>query len=73
MPQLLYPSETVPGIHRIGSWMGPTAGLDFLEKKKIPCFCQDLNLRTPSSQPYHYTNCTNKAPNRKKINKNMNK
>ena len=73
MPQLLYPSETVPGTHWIGSWMVPTAGLGFLEKTKIPCFCHDLNLRSPSPQPCHYTNCTTKAPNRKKINKNINK
>jgi hypothetical protein len=49
--------------------MGPTAGLDLLEKRKIPCFCQDFNLRSYSSQPCHYT----KAPNRKKIKKNKNK
>ena len=50
------------------SWSWPS-----WEKTKIPCFCQDLNLRSPGSQPCHFTNCTTKATNGKKINRNINK
>jgi hypothetical protein len=53
--------------------MGPTAGFDLFEKRKIPSFCQDLNLISSISQPRHYTNGTTKPPNRKQINKNTNK
>jgi hypothetical protein len=31
----LYPGERAPGIHWIGGWMGPGAGLDDVEKRKF--------------------------------------
>ena len=36
--QPLYPLGNNYSPHRIGGWVGPIAGLDILEKKKI-CFC----------------------------------
>jgi hypothetical protein len=30
------PKERVPGIHWIGGWVGPRAGLDDVEKRKNP-------------------------------------
>jgi hypothetical protein len=35
-PQLFIPEEKPPGIHWIGGWMGLRAGLDAVEKRKIP-------------------------------------
>jgi hypothetical protein len=29
------PREIAPGTHRIGGWVGPRAGLDAMEKRKI--------------------------------------
>jgi hypothetical protein len=29
--------ESAPGTHCIGGWVGPTAGLDTVEKRKISC------------------------------------
>ena len=34
--------------------LGPRAGLDFLEKRKIPCRCWDSNLGSLSSWPRNY-------------------
>jgi hypothetical protein len=31
-PRSLYPCESVPGIHCIGGWLDPIAGLDDMEK-----------------------------------------
>jgi len=33
-----------PGIHQIGLWVGPSTGLDILEKRKISCF---IRIPTP--------------------------
>jgi hypothetical protein len=35
MPRLLYPGERATGTHRKGGWMGPTAGLDDVERTKF--------------------------------------
>lgn len=47
---------------RIGSWVGPTAGLDVLEKERISCRCRHSNPRSSGQQPRHYTNHAFSAP-----------
>jgi hypothetical protein len=42
--------KMVPGIHRTGGWLGLTAGLDAIEKRKMPCLYQESN---PSSSAVH--------------------
>jgi hypothetical protein len=39
------------GTHCIGGWVGPKAGLDAVEKGKIPSFRRESNTRTPVVQP----------------------
>jgi len=36
--------ERNPLNHRIGGWIVPKAKLDIVEKRKISCFCWDLNM-----------------------------
>jgi hypothetical protein len=49
------PSEkTATGTHWIGDWLGPRAGLDAVEKRKISCPCRDSN---PSRSARSYTDC----------------
>jgi hypothetical protein len=43
------PGETVPGIHWIGGWVDPRAGLDDLEKRKFLTL-PGLRTRTPTPQ-----------------------
>jgi len=38
--------ERAPGVHWIGVWVGPRAGLDIVVKKKIPRPCREANPRT---------------------------
>jgi hypothetical protein len=40
------PRERAPGTHWIGSWVGPRAGLDAVEKGKIPSPRQESNKET---------------------------
>jgi hypothetical protein len=42
------PWEIVPGTHWIGGWVGPRAGLDAMEKRKISFPCWESN---PGSHP----------------------
>jgi hypothetical protein len=42
------PGERAPGTHWIGGWVGPRAGLDAPEKRKISCPCRESK---PSSEP----------------------
>jgi hypothetical protein len=51
------PEERTPGIHCIGGWVGPRAGLDIEARGKILCPCQRSNLDRPVVQPVarHYT------------------
>jgi hypothetical protein len=37
--------EPALGIHCIGGWVGPRAGLSIMEKRKISCTCQKSNPR----------------------------
>jgi hypothetical protein len=50
-PAALPPRERAPGTHWIGGWMGPTAVLDTVVKRKIPSPRRESNLRTPIVQP----------------------
>jgi hypothetical protein len=43
--------ERAPGIHWIGVWVGPRAGLDAVVKRKIPSPRLESNPRTPIVQP----------------------
>jgi hypothetical protein len=61
-PRPLYPRGNSPGTHWIGDWVGPTTGLDYMEKWK---FLQHRNsisyplvVQTVASR---YTNCANPA------------
>jgi hypothetical protein len=36
-PAALPARETVHGIRCIGGWVGPRAGLDFMDKREISC------------------------------------
>jgi hypothetical protein len=45
------PRERDPGIHWIGGWMGPRAGLNTVVKRKIPSPRRESNSRTPIVQP----------------------
>lgn len=42
-PGCFTPRETAPSTHQMGSWVGPTAGLDILEKRLIFWPCWDTN------------------------------
>jgi hypothetical protein len=37
-----------PGTHCIRYWVGPTADLDVLEKRKVSCPCLDSNSKSSS-------------------------
>jgi hypothetical protein len=40
--------ERAPGTHWTGGWVGPRAGLDIVEKRKISCHYRESN---PGRQP----------------------
>jgi hypothetical protein len=42
-PLLLFSGETAPGTHYIEGWVGPGAGLEVVEKRKISCLYQESN------------------------------
>jgi hypothetical protein len=48
-----------PGIHWIGGWVGPSAGLDTLSKRKIPSPRRDSYQDNPTVQTVvsRYTDC----------------
>jgi hypothetical protein len=43
-PLPLYPGETAPDTHCIGSWVGFRAGMDVMEKRKISFPYRESNL-----------------------------
>jgi hypothetical protein len=43
----LPPGEIAAGTHWIGGWVGPTAGLDAMEKRKKSCCLPGTELRPP--------------------------
>jgi hypothetical protein len=51
------PRGKSPGTHWIG-WVGPTAGMDTMVKRKIPSPCRESNYDHPIVQPvaYRYIN-----------------
>lgn len=40
-----------PGTHCIGGWVGPGAGLDVMEKRRISCFYQESKPNSSAIQP----------------------
>jgi hypothetical protein len=44
----MFPGQIAPAIHLIGGWMGPRAGLDLVEKRKISCPCLESNPGRPA-------------------------
>jgi hypothetical protein len=55
-PNRLTPGENAPSTHWVGGWLGPRAGLDAVEKRKIPATARNRN---PAFQPVarRYTDC----------------
>jgi hypothetical protein len=49
-PGCFTPGERAPGNSCIGGWVGPRAGLDAVEKRKIPSPLQESNPQTPIVQ-----------------------
>jgi hypothetical protein len=43
--------ETAPCAVRVGGKMSPIAGLDFVENRKIYCFCRESNPDSSVIQP----------------------
>jgi hypothetical protein len=48
VPWPLYPKERTPSTHWIGGCVGPRAGPDIVEKRKIPCPYQESNPSHPA-------------------------
>jgi hypothetical protein len=53
----LYPQGKTPGTHWIGSWVGSTAGMDAVVRRKIPSPYRDSNppIIQPVAQRYTMT------------------
>jgi len=47
-PGYFTPRERAPGTHWIGGWVGPSASLDAMEKRKIPSPCWESNPGLPA-------------------------
>jgi hypothetical protein len=48
------PREIAPGTHWIGGWVGPRAGLDAVEKRRISCPCRESNPGSQARNPSLY-------------------
>jgi hypothetical protein len=48
-PGRFTPWEIAPGTHWIWGWMGPIAGLDAVEYRKMSCPCRESNPGRPDS------------------------
>jgi len=57
------PGERATGTHWIEGQAGPTAGLDTVVKRKIPCPCQESNPGHPAHSLVNYTDQTTDVPN----------
>jgi hypothetical protein len=51
-PGRLTPGERASGTPWVGGWVGPRAGLDAVEKRKISSPRRESNPRTPNVQPW---------------------
>jgi hypothetical protein len=51
------PGKRPSGTHRTGGWVGPRASLEAVEKKKIPCPCQELSHSHPACTQLLYWPC----------------
>jgi hypothetical protein len=49
LPGRFIPGERAPGTHWIGGWVGPRAGLDAAEKRKIPLPYRKWNPDRPDT------------------------
>jgi hypothetical protein len=50
-PAALPPRERSPGTHWIGGWVGPSAFLDAMVRRKTSSPCRESSPRTPIVQP----------------------
>ena len=50
-PELFFPKETIPSTHWKLSWVGPSAGVDNLEKRSISYPRQESNQKSLDIQP----------------------
>jgi len=48
MPLPLTPWVSVTGIRQVGGWVGCTAGLDAVERRKTPGLCWESKTRSSS-------------------------
>jgi hypothetical protein len=48
--------DTAPGIHCIGRWVGPRAGLDAVDYRKISCTSRESNPGRPARSLYRLSN-----------------
>jgi hypothetical protein len=53
-PGLFNPEETASGTHWIGSWVGPRAGMEAVEERKVSFPCPELNHGRPAPSPSLY-------------------
>jgi hypothetical protein len=56
-PVSLPPEKKPLGTHWIGGWLGPRAGLDPVEKRKISFLCRESNLNSSAVQGQIGTEC----------------
>jgi hypothetical protein len=50
----LTPRESAPGTHCAGGWVGPRAGLDATEGRKMSYACRESNFGRPARKPSLY-------------------
>jgi hypothetical protein len=53
-PRTFYPRGNSPRNPLIGDWVGPKAGLDAVEKRKISCPCRESDPGRPAVSPSLY-------------------
>jgi hypothetical protein len=49
-PGRFKPGGRSSDVYWIGGWVGPTAGLDVVEKRKICCLCRESNHKSSVDQ-----------------------